>query len=65
MITTIPLNDRNREVYADGEHVGWVTYQPLGAAPGWTFTAVATRLTNRFPDGRVPAPTWQDALPAA
>lgn len=62
-ITTIPLNDLNREVYADGERVGWVTCQAIGCAPGWTFTAADMRLTNRFPDGAVPMATWQTALP--
>lgn len=63
-ITTTPLNDLNRAVYADGEHVGWVTCMTLGREPGWTFTACDKRLTNRFPDGAVPTPTWQAALPA-
>ncbi|MBI2736613.1 MAG: hypothetical protein HYX38_08740 [Rhodospirillales bacterium] len=62
-ITTTPLNDLNREVYVDGQHVGWVTCLTVGPAPGWTFTARDNRLTNRFPDGVVPMPTWQAALP--
>lgn len=60
MITTAPINDRNREVFADGEHVGWVTFMSIGDI-GWTFTARDKRLTNRFPDGPT-APTWQAAL---
>lgn len=62
MITTKPINDRNREVYADGEHIGWVTYQSLGRDIGWSFTAAHKRLTNRYPDGPTVA-TWQEALP--
>ncbi len=59
-ITTRRINDVLREVYAGGEHVGWVTC----IASGWIFTAADRRLTNRFPDGAEPMPTWESALPA-
>jgi hypothetical protein len=59
-VTTKRLNDVVREVYADGEHVGWLTC----IASGWIFTAADKRLMNRFPDSVEPTPTWQAALPA-
>jgi len=61
------VNDFNREVWADGDLVGWVTYMPpinARIVPGWTFTVADKRLTNRFPDGNKPMPTWQQALPS-
>ena len=58
-ITTKRVNDVLHEVYASGEHVGWVT--DIGS--GWIFTAADRRLTNRFPDSAEPTSTWKSALP--
>jgi hypothetical protein len=58
-ISTKRINDVLREVYASGEHVGWVTY--IGT--GWLFTAADRRFTNRFPDSAEPMSTWKSALP--
>lgn len=59
------INDRNYEVSAAGEVVGWIVNRTLGQKPGWYFTAAHKRLSNQYPDSLTPAPTWQAALPEA
>ncbi len=58
------INDRNYEIAADGETVGFVLRYTLGKSPGWYFVAAHKRFTNRYPDSAAPAQTWQEAVPA-